>query len=181
MKNDIFDKILDTEGGYVNNPADRGGPTNWGITESTARHFGFADIKKLTRQQAYSILENAYWLKPHFDEVAKLSPVLAYELCDSAVNLGPSVPICWLQRWLNVFNHQDKDFRDLDIDCRIGPRTIDALKAYLSIRGYEGEKILLLALNCSQGNHYLEISELRSQNETFIYGWLKNRVLFPNT
>lgn len=39
--NPVIDGILSLEGGYVNNPADRGGATNWGITEATARAFGY--------------------------------------------------------------------------------------------------------------------------------------------
>ncbi|HAU3242620.1 TPA: hypothetical protein JDH92_004536, partial [Salmonella enterica subsp. diarizonae] len=47
---------------------------------------------------------------------------------------------------------------------------------FLSIRGSEGEMILILALNCSQGQRYLELAEQRQANESFIYGWMKERV-----
>lgn len=34
-KDEIFDEVLGKEGGYVNHPDDKGGPTKWGITEKS--------------------------------------------------------------------------------------------------------------------------------------------------
>lgn len=36
-----LDELIKREGGYVNNPADRGGATKYGITEAVARASGF--------------------------------------------------------------------------------------------------------------------------------------------
>ena len=50
-KDEIFNAILEKEGGYVNHPDDKGGPTNWGITQVTARAHGYdGDMQKLTRR-----------------------------------------------------------------------------------------------------------------------------------
>ncbi|WP_071530953.1 putative holin [Enterobacter sp. SST3] len=95
----------------------------------------------------------------------------------AGVNMGPSVQTKWFQRWLNVFNIQGTLYPDLIADGFIGPRTISALKSYLSRRGKEGELVMLRALNCSQGQRYLELAEQRSANETFVYGWVKERVV----
>ncbi|WP_319800296.1 putative peptidoglycan-binding domain-containing protein, partial [Enterobacter hormaechei] len=43
-------------------------------------------------------------------------------------------------------------------------------------RGGEGEIVLLRALNCSQGQRYLELAEQRPANESFVYGWMRERV-----
>jgi lysozyme family protein len=90
--------------------------------------------------------------------------------------MGPSVQTKWFQRWLNVFNQQGKLYPDLSADGQIGPRTISALESFLTIRGSEGEQVLLKSLNCSQGQRYLELAELRPANESFVYGWMKERV-----
>ncbi len=90
--------------------------------------------------------------------------------------MGPLIPIKWFQRWLNVFNNQQRFYPDLIVDSQIGSRTLSALRFFLSIRGSEGEMILILALNCSQGQRYLELAEQRQANESFIYGWMKERV-----
>ncbi|EMJ4788510.1 glycoside hydrolase family 108 protein [Klebsiella oxytoca] len=176
-KDQIFNAILEKEGGYVNNPNDKGGPTNWGITQAVARAHGYnGDMRNLTRQQALDILEADYWYGPRFDQISAVSPAIAAELCDTGVNMGPSVQVKWFQRWLNVFNNQQSYYPDLNVDGQIGPRSISALKAYFAVRGKEGEEVLLCALNCSQGQRYLELAEQRPANESFVYGWIKERV-----
>lgn len=91
--------------------------------------------------------------------------------------MGPTVASKMLQRWLNVFNLRGKLYPDLDADGRIGPRTINALRAYLGNRGKDGERVMLTSLNCTQGERYLELAEKREANESFVYGWMKERVV----
>lgn len=43
-KDEIFDAVLGKEGGYVNHPDDKGGPTKWGITGKVARAHGYQGI-----------------------------------------------------------------------------------------------------------------------------------------
>jgi lysozyme family protein len=81
----------------------------------------------------------------------------------------------WLQRWLNAFNHRVL-YPDLITDGVIGPRTLNALSHYVIRRGSEGELVLLRALNCSQGQYYLELAEKSEANKSFIYGWLRARI-----
>ncbi|HHU7902496.1 TPA: putative peptidoglycan-binding domain-containing protein, partial [Escherichia coli] len=114
---------------------------------------------------------------PRFDQIATLSPDIAAELCDTGVNMGPTVASKMLQRWLNAFNLRGKLYPDMNVDGRIGPRTINALRAYLAYRGKEGELVMLRSLNCTQGYGYLERTENREANESFTYGWMKERVV----
>jgi lysozyme family protein len=58
QKNTIEEWILAVEGGYVNNPADPGGETKYGISK---RAYPNIDIAKLTLDQALNIYYNAYW------------------------------------------------------------------------------------------------------------------------
>ncbi|ENM7340120.1 putative peptidoglycan-binding domain-containing protein, partial [Escherichia coli] len=102
---------------------------------------------------------------------------IAAELCDTGVNMGPTVASRMLQRWLNVFNLRGKLYPDMDADGRIGPRTLNALRAYLKNRSRDGELVLVKALNCTQGERYLELAEKREANESFVYGWMKERVV----
>lgn len=171
-KDEVLKNILIAEGGYVNHPADKGGPTNWGITQTTARAHGFnGDVKQLTKDQALAIYEADYWYGPRFNQVSELSPRIAAEMFDTGVNMGPSVACKFLQRWLNAFNLEEKLYPDLVADGVIGPRTLSALKSYLTQRK-GGEEVMLKALNSSQGARYLELAEQRPANEAFIYGWM---------
>ncbi|MCG7368017.1 hypothetical protein MHZ90_18060 [Pantoea sp. ACRSH] len=173
-KDEIFSSILGKEGGYVNNPDDKGGPTSWGITQAVARAHGYkGDMRNLSRETALAILEADYWTGPRFDQVNVVAPAIAAELCDTGVNMGPAVASKFLQRALNVFNKQQSLYPDITADGQIGPRTIAALKSYISVRGHDGVTVMLKALNSLQGARYIELAESRPANETFAYGWFE--------
>ena len=93
----LIDELIEREGGYVNHPADRGGPTRFGITEAVARAHGYAGaMAQLPRDEAAAIYRRLYWLRPRFDQVAKRSPRLAEELFDTGANMGPAVAATFL-------------------------------------------------------------------------------------
>ena len=47
-----FDLLIGNEGGYVNNPADPGGETNWGITRAVPVDNGYTGSMKLMPKEA---------------------------------------------------------------------------------------------------------------------------------
>lgn len=169
----VIDNIIAAEGGYVDHPDDRGGPTMYGITEKVARAAGHSGpISELSRDTARVIYTREYYVKPGFSIIADHSPAIAAELTDTGVNMGPQVAISMLQRCLNAFNDGD----EMPIDGVIGPTTANALAKFLARRGSEGETVMLKALNCLQGARYIELTVIRPANESFVYGWIKNRV-----
>lgn len=175
----IVNAIIEREGGYVNNPADSGGATCWGITERVARACGYkGDMRDLPRETAFSLYKAQYWQGPRFDEVAKISPLLAEKLCDTGVNMGPSVAVKFLQEWLNGFNCAQKLYPDVVVDGQIGPRTVSALTQFLQHRGKNGVTALLRGLNASQGVYYLTLSQRREKDENFLIGWMLQRTSF---
>ena len=175
---ELIDELIEREGGYVSHPADKGGPTKFGITEAVARAHGFAGaMAALPREEAAAIYRRLYWLRPRFDQVAQRCPRIAAELFDTGANMGPAVAATFLQRALTALNRGGKDFPDLVPDGRIGPCTIAALDAFLQVRGMDrGETVLLRALEALQGERYLRLAEKRPANEAFLYGWLANRI-----
>ena len=174
---ELIDQLLEREGGYVNHPADRGGPTRFGITEGVARAHGYGGaMAQLPREEAAAIYRRLYWLRPRFDEVAKRCARLAAELFDTGANMGPAFAATFLQRALTALNRNGRDYPDLVPDGRIGPGTLAALDAFLAIRGTGGEAVLLRAIEALQGERYLRLAERRPANEAFLYGWLANRL-----
>ena len=175
---ELIDGVIDREGGFVDHPADKGGPTCFGITEAVARANGYAGpMDKLPRAEADAIYRRIYWSRPRFDELARRSGRLAAELFDTGVNMGPAVAVTFLQRALTALNRNGKDYPDLTPDGRIGPATLSALDAFLDARGgCSGETVLLRALAALQGERYLRLAERRPANEAFLYGWLANRI-----
>lgn len=177
VKTAIINGIIEREGEYVNNPNDSGGPTRWGITEKVAHENNYiGPMARLPKHLAFDIYENKYWAPLNLDAIEKLSTPITQELADTAVNQGTHRAAKFLQRSLNVLNNKATQWPDLTIDGQLGDKTIQALKKYLFIRGIDGEVVLFRMLNALQGAFYVELAERREKDETFIYGWFKERI-----
>ncbi len=110
----VFNRVIGHEGGYVNDPYDAGGETNWGITKRTAQENGYTgSMRAMTREQAYKIYEKAFWQRYNCD---KLSSAVAYQFFDAAVNHGVGNASRMLQRAVGVLD-----------DGVVGNITLDAV------------------------------------------------------
>jgi len=107
----VTQKILAREGGFVNDPVDKGGPTKFGITQATLSSWlsnlhgepvyaTTEDVKNLTVEGAAEIYVVDYILKQHYDYIPNLK--LFEVVVDSAVNHGPRRATKWLQAILGV-------------------------------------------------------------------------------
>lgn len=110
--NTAFDRVIGHEGGYVNDPNDPGGETNWGISK---RAYPDIDIKSLTREQAKAIYLKDYWDRANADQYAY---PIAFQLFDASVNSGIGNGIRFLQRAVGVAP-----------DGYVGPITLAAINA----------------------------------------------------
>lgn len=86
---DAVQKVLDHEGGYVNDPRDPGGETKYGISK---RAYPACDIKNLTKDDAKAIYKRDYW-----DRLPVLPDRLAGIVFDCAVNTGIARAVRLLQ------------------------------------------------------------------------------------
>jgi lysozyme family protein len=65
---DIIEVVLEHEGGYVNDPQDPGGETNFGVAK---RSHPDVDIKNLTKDGAKEIYYQDYWIKNRVTHISK--------------------------------------------------------------------------------------------------------------
>lgn len=165
------------EGGYVNDPADPGGETNWGITKGVAVSAGYnKPMRSMTRDEAIAIYYEYYWRRVGLDMVAGVYPRVANEMYDTGVNMGQQVAVRFLQRALNLLNNRGTDYEDIVADGRFGPASHRALRSFAERRGIRGEMVLLRILDAFQGERYATICERRELSEKFFYGWIDKRL-----
>jgi lysozyme family protein len=97
---EMLRRVLKHEGGYVNHPLDPGGATNKGVTQATYNEYlkkqgkQVKSVRGITDGEVFSIYYQGYFLPSKGNE---LSPALAFQVFDAAVNSGVSRAIKWLQ------------------------------------------------------------------------------------
>jgi lysozyme family protein len=126
---DIAEEIVAREGGFVNDPDDPGGATNFGVTIRTMRalgldldgdgEIGVSDVRRMTRAQAVDIFIEHYFRRPRIDT---LPEVLQASVFDMQVNAGANA-VRILQRLLREMGQA------VAVDGVIGPRTAAAAEA----------------------------------------------------
>lgn len=158
-----FIEIIGIEGGYVNHPHDKGGPTKYGISQKSYPHL---DIKRITLEEAKNIYYKDYWNHRYLRLDNILEYRVALEIFDTSVNMGPKQAAYILQKSLNILNRNEKDFEDLEVDGWIGEQT---LMAYDKVDKF----ILLKVLNGYQFIRYVNIAENNPTQEEFFNGWMK--------
>lgn len=103
----MIDDILEREGGYVDHPADRGGPTNMGVTlAALTRYRGVPctveDLQGMTTAEARSIFRNNYMTRVQLHRIH--DPYVLSLAFDCSVNHGPQRVIRWLQQIVGVID-----------------------------------------------------------------------------
>jgi len=171
------------EGGYANDPQDKGGETyrgvsrkfhsnwpGWKIIDNQKGNKSFpacldeiAELQDLIKTFYYK----EFWLKIGGDFIP--DQALAEEIYDNAVNMGIVQSIKYLQRSLNILNNNGSLYPDITVDGIPGAGTNAALKDCIEKRGAQ---MLLNVVNGYQIKHYLELMEKDSGNEKYI-GWFK--------
>ena len=101
----MIDAVLDREGGFSNRASDKGGPTNYGITQATlsawlGRAASVADVQALTRQTATAIYAGNYLAAPGIGYIAAAD--LRELVFDAAIQHGQARAVQWLQAIVGV-------------------------------------------------------------------------------
>lgn len=159
----FFPKLMESEGGFVNDPDDRGGATKWGVTLLEWIKNGYdkngdgiideKDIMLLTQADAIRIAKPLYWDLVKGDQI--ISQSIAELLCDFAYNSGVVTSIKKLQLVLKV-----KD------DGIIGSQTLTALNSGC-------QKDIFEALKQTRIDYVNAIVRNHPSQKKFLKGWLK--------
>ncbi len=162
---EMINDVLQKEGGFVDNPADRGGPTNFGITQATLSRFlekaATADeVRNLDIDTARDIYQLRYYNQPRID---KLPPAIQPFVFDCAVNHGPRRAIRFVQSVCN-----EAGFGPLASDGFMGPKT----KAVADACYTAMQQWMLVALVQERKMFYTTIVMNDESQRQFLKGWL---------
>jgi lysozyme family protein len=160
---EIAEEIVAREGGFVNDPDDPGGATNYGVTIHTMRRLGLdvnrdaridvADVRALTRSQAVDIYIEHYFKRPG---LAALPEAVQPSVFDMYVNAGMNA-VKILQRLC-----ADMGF-PCDPDGQVGPQTIRAAQAAFEA----APSHFADAYGIARRNYYYALADARPQSRKF--------------
>lgn len=155
----ILDAVLAREGGFVNDPADKGGPTNFGITAGTlgdwrglGRAATAAEVAALTETEARAIYRVEYVTKPGFSQLPEkfVQPAVV----DAGVNHGPSAAVKMLERALGL-----EERGTLDATVIVAVTAADPRATTLN---FLGERF----------RFYCRLAAAKPEQAKFLKGWL---------
>lgn len=152
--------VLKHEGGFVNDPADNGGATKFGISSRFLKSIGMRHdvefVRNLTLEQAKRLYFYHFYIKNRLNHVKSLR--IATKVLDIVVNVGNNKGIKIVQESANKWDC------NLKVDGKMGNLTLTAVNKILA-RGEEEEMLRTLVKTLS--SFYLSLNNTR-----FIKGWL---------
>ncbi len=178
------------EGGYVDDPVDKGGETHRGVARKFNSDWpGWKIIDQLKRDHptdfkkwinesaelatlAKELFRKRYWAPIRGDEIPNQH--IANKLFDTGVNQGVARSVRYLQDGLNLLNRNQENYADIKIDGKFGKQTLETLNLFLKLEKDQPD-YLLKALNLLQASFYIDIMRKDPTQERFARGWL-NRV-----
>lgn len=170
-RKELLDWIHSVEGGFVNDPTDRGGVTNMGITWRTLeqayqmRIVDYTDVRQLNYEDAAKIYQVMYYNASKANLMDEPLDIVHF---DAAVNHGPGNAARFLQITINDLANA----KVLNVDGGIGPKTLQALDVTLD--QFDLEPVINTYL-LHRLFFYLTIINNDRNQLKFIRGWM-NRV-----
>ncbi|MCZ4254811.1 holin-associated N-acetylmuramidase [Sulfitobacter sp. G21635-S1] len=159
----IAEAIVAREGGFVNDPDDPGGATNFGVTIHTMRRLGLdltgdgqvdvSDVRSLTRAQAVDIFIRHYFERPLIGE---LPGILQPSVFDMYVNAGANA-VKILQRLLRDMGY------DVVVDGALGPQSIGAVRGAMR----RGADAFVDAYGIARRNYYFRLADRRPASRKY--------------
>lgn len=155
---DALRHVLEIEGGYVDDPDDRGGATNRGITQGVYDQWRMAhdrptqSVERLTWDEVHAIYHRNYWVAGRCDALRWPVSLAHFDGC---VNHGVGGAIKLLQRAVGVTD-----------DGVWGPVTQAAIEDM-------EDELIVLRLLMERIKKYVAIANHNTTQRKFLRGWLK--------
>ncbi|MCU9839777.1 holin-associated N-acetylmuramidase [Ruegeria sp. WL0004] len=159
----IAQEIVAREGGFMNDPDDPGGATNFGVTIHTMRRLGLdvtgdgavdvADVRALSREQAVEIFLTHYYARPRIGDMPE---AVKASLFDMYVNAGGNA-VKILQRLLRDMGYE------VSVDGAIGPQTLRAAQDAAVPR----PEALRDAYGVARRNYYFRLADRRPASRKY--------------
>lgn len=160
---ELAQEIVAREGGYVNDPDDPGGETNFGVTIGTMRRLGLdlnrdgavdgRDMRALTADRAAEIYIQHYFIRPR---ICDLPPQLQASVFDMYVNAGAGA-VKILQRLLTQMGYPCAD------DGVIGPAT----RAAADMAAADAPSHIADAYGIARRNYYYALGDARPASRKY--------------
>lgn len=176
-----YSKTMEREGFLSNNGADPGGLTFMGISKVFWPSWEGWDLLEASNYKLTDEISGAvkrfyrinFWNRVNGTEIDTVAPEIAEEVFDTAVNMGVSKAISFLQDAMNLLNVTGSLYPDIAVDGQAGQMTIFTLKRYMQY-DKPGKTVfvarLLKVLNALQANHYIDQMRKNPKKEQF-RGW----------
>ena len=161
---EIIEVVLAHEGGFVDDPDDKGGATNWGVTQAVWEdfledEFTSEDVKGFTREQAIELYEEEFWIPSQAEKLPAEVREVYFDMC---VNHGQRNAVKILQTCVNSKGG------NLEVDGGIGPNTIGACSD-LKLWEVQVERSGFYWNLVFKGSFYGK----RNNQAKFIRGWIR--------
>lgn len=167
--NEAVEQVLKNEGGYSNNKNDRGGQTNFGISQKfldsviyyNADHKRISDVKNITRQDAINICEEYFWQPIQLYAINDQQ--VATKILDMCFNLGHRNATKLVQRaCLRVASNCG-----VYVDGIFGAYTLNTINAI------SDSAKLLNAIRGELAAYYQQIINNDVSQDVFKNGWMR--------
>ncbi|KKK95897.1 hypothetical protein LCGC14_2668180 [marine sediment metagenome] len=181
---EAYEITMGHEGGYSNDSDDVGGETyrgvsrkyhpswpGWKIIDGAKSTPTFPDCIKYDSELNSIIMlfyKANYWDRFWADQI--ISQAIANELFDTAVNMGVTRAVKFLQSGLNLLNRNQTNYPDIVEDGKFGRATMNALNSYSYM---DDESHLLKIIIILRGYHYISYMKKSPTQEKYARGWLK--------
>jgi lysozyme family protein len=164
------------EGGWSNDPLDRGGETKFGVTQRTwdawlrnPASFKYGSLPKnvadISRSMTIPLYKSLYWDACRCDELN--DDDLASRIFDFAVNAGPGRAAKTLQQAYNKI--KPEEWQELKEDGVLGSVTIQAINRCSG----KYPAALLASFNYSRARYYESVIQNSPSQRRFIRGWFQ--------